>query len=141
MATLYLSLGTNLGDRQSNLDTALTLIGQRIGTIQNRSSVIETEPWGFESPNSFLNMVAQVLTDLKPLDVLKATQEIEKEMGRTSKSDTEGYKDRIIDIDILLYDDMVMDTPELKIPHPLMYSRRFVMEPLSEIAPHLIKTC
>ena len=141
MATLYLSLGTNLGDRQSNLDTALTLIGQRIGTVQNRSSVIETEPWGFESPNRFMNMVAQVLTDLKPLDVLKATQEIEKKMGRTSKSDAEGYKDRIIDIDILLYDDIVMDTPELKIPHPLMYSRRFVMEPLSEIAPHLIKTC
>ena len=141
MATLYLSLGTNLGDRQSNLDTALTLIGQRIGMVHVKSSVIETEPWGFESPNRFMNMVVRVLTELKPLEVLKATQEIEKEMGRASKSDAEGYKDRIIDIDILLYDDVVMDTPELKIPHPLMYKRRFVMDPLSEIAPHLIKTC
>ena len=73
-----------------------------------------------------MNMVAKVLTVLKPLEVLKATQEIEKEMGRTSKSGAEGYKDRIIDIDILLYDDVVMDTPELKIPHPLMYKRRLL---------------
>ena len=141
MATLYLSLGTNLGDRQSNLDTALTLIGQRIGTVQAKSCVIETEPWGFESSNRFLNMAAKVETRLKPMDVLQTTQMIEREMGRTAKSGTDGYQDRIIDIDILLYDDLVMTTPDLTIPHPLMYKRRFVMEPLAEIAPELTKNC
>ena len=140
MATLYLSLGTNLGDRQSNLDTAIALIGQRIGTVSAKSGVMETEPWGFESSNLFLNMAVKVTTELKPLDVLKAAKEIEREMGRTTKSDTDGYQDRIIDIDILLYDDLVMSTPELTIPHPLMRKRRFVMEPLAEIAPELIKT-
>ena len=141
MGTLYLSLGTNLGQRQSNLDTALTLIGQRIGTVQAKSGVIETEPWGFESSNRFLNMAVKVETSLKPMDVLHTTQMIEREMGRTAKSDKDGYQDRIIDIDILLYDDMVMTTPELTIPHPLMYKRRFVMEPLAEIAPELTKNC
>ena len=141
MATLYLSLGTNLGQRQSNLDTALTLIGQRIGTVQAKSGVIETEPWGFESSNRFLNMTVKVETSLKPMDVLHTTQMIEREMGRTAKSDKDGYQDRIIDIDILLYDDIVMTTPELTIPHPLMYKRRFVMEPLAEIAPELTKNC
>ena len=141
MATLYLSLGTNLGQRQSNLDTALTLIGQRIGTVQAKSGVIETEPWGFESSNRFLNMTVKVETSLKPMDVLHTTQMIEREMGRTAKSDKDGYQDRIIDIDILLYDDNVMTTLELTIPHPLMYKRRFVMEPLAEIAPELTKNC
>lgn len=141
MATLYLSLGTNLGDRRKNLETALTLISQRVGTVMARSSVIETEPWGFESQNRFLNMAAKVLTELKPTKVLDTTQAIEREMGRTTKSDAGGYKDRIIDIDILLYDDLVIDTPQLTIPHPHMYERRFVMEPLTEIAPHLKKNC
>lgn len=139
MPTLYLSLGTNLGDRRSNLETALTLIGQKIGTVQVRSGIIETEPWGFESTNRFLNMVAKVLTKLDPLDVLHTAQEIEKQMGRTVKSSNSVYHDRIIDIDILLYDDLVMKTDELTIPHPLMYKRSFVMQPLAEIAPDLVK--
>ena len=133
MATLYLSLGTNLGDRRSNLETAISLIGRRIGTVQAQSSVIETEPWGFQSPNSFLNMAVKVETGLEPEDVLKTAQEIESEMGRTIKTGNDGYHDRIIDIDILLYDDIVMNTPELTIPHPLMYQRQFVMQPLAEI--------
>jgi 2-amino-4-hydroxy-6-hydroxymethyldihydropteridine diphosphokinase len=137
MATLYLSLGTNLGDRRSNLETALTLIGQRIGTVEDVSDVVETEPWGFDSPNSFLNLTAKVITELKPLDVLKTIKKIEKGMGRTSKTGTEGYQDRIIDIDLLLYDELVMESPELTIPHRLMHKRRFVLEPLAEIAPEL----
>lgn len=139
MPTLYLSLGTNLGDRRSNLETALTLIGRRIGTVQDKSGIIETEPWGFESTNRFLNMVAKVQTGLHPLDVLHTTQEIEKQMGRTAKSSNGKYEDRVIDIDILLYDDLVMNTDELTIPHPLMYKRSFVMQPLAEIAPDLVK--
>jgi 2-amino-4-hydroxy-6-hydroxymethyldihydropteridine diphosphokinase len=139
MAQLYLSLGTNLGDRRSNLDTALDLIAREVGIIKARSGVIETEPWGFDSPNSFLNMTVLVQTDLKPLEVLDRTQRIEKDMGRTSKTGTDGYHDRIIDIDILLYDDLTMNTPKLTIPHPRMYQRRFVMEPLAQIAPHIVK--
>lgn len=139
MAALYLSLGTNLGDRQSNLATAISLIGERVGTVQAKSSVIETEPWGFESSNRFLNMVIKVETSMQPLEVLHVTQEIERQLGRSKKSVDGEYHDRLIDIDILLYDNLVMDTPELKIPHPLMYQRRFVTEPLAEIAPDLIK--
>ncbi|MBR4793594.1 MAG: 2-amino-4-hydroxy-6-hydroxymethyldihydropteridine diphosphokinase [Bacteroidaceae bacterium] len=137
MATLYLSLGTNLGDRRSNLETAISLIGRRIGTVQAQSSVFETQPWGFESKNLFLNMAIKVQTGLEPLEVLHTAQAIEKEMGRTAKTGPEGYKDRIIDIDILLYDDLVIDSPELTIPHPHMYQRPFVMEPLAQIAPEL----
>ena len=137
MATLYLSLGTNLGDRQSNLKTALTLIGQKIGTVQAVSGIIETEPWGFESTNRFLNMALAVITELSPMEALKTTQAIEKEMGRVKKSIGSRYSDRIIDIDLIMYDNQVTDIPGLKIPHPLMHLRRFVLEPLSQIAPDL----
>lgn len=138
MATLYLSLGTNLGNRQSNLETALTLIGREVGTVKAVSGVMETEPWGFESANPFLNMAVKVITDQEPTQALLATQGIERQMGRTAKTGVEGYKDRIIDIDLLIYDDLVMDTPTLTIPHKLMHKRRFVLEPLAEIAPDLI---
>ena len=139
MATLYLSLGTNLGDRHKNLSCALELIGREVGTIVSASDIIETEPWGFESSNRFLNMAAKVQTSLQPLEVLHATQEIERSLGRTRKSVDGEYHDRLIDIDILLYDNLVMETPELTIPHPLMYQRQFVMEPLAQIAPELVK--
>jgi len=139
MATLYLSLGTNLGDRRSNLESALSLIGLEIGTVMAQSTVLETEPWGFESPNPFLNMVVKVDTPMKPLDVLHTTQQIERRLGRTSKTGADGYKDRIIDIDILLYDDLVLNTPELTIPHPMMRQRQFVMEPLAQIAPEIVR--
>lgn len=137
MATLYLSLGTNLGDRRSNLETALTHIAREVGTVISSSDVIETEPWGFDSLNSFLNMAVKVETLLQPLEVLHATQDIERQMGRSEKSVNREYKDRLIDIDLLLYDDIVMNTPELTIPHPLMYQREFVMKPLLQIAPEL----
>lgn len=135
MAILYLSIGTNLGRRNSNLETALTLIGERIGTVLAKSDVFETEPWGYDSPNHFLNMAVKVLTQLYPLDALTAAKDIEKEMGRTAKTGAEGYQDRIIDIDILMYDEVIMETPELTIPHKLMHRRRFVLEPLAEIVP------
>ena len=137
MATLYLSLGTNLGNRRSNIKTALEHIGQRIGTVEAVSEIMETEPWGFDSTNSFLNIAAEVHTGLKPEDVLQKAQQIEKEMGRASKTGNDGYQDRVIDIDLLLYDHLVMDTPDLTIPHKLMHKRRFVLEPLTQIAPEL----
>lgn len=137
MGTLYLSLGTNLGDRRSNLKTALALIGQRIGTIEAVSGIIETEPWGYESSNRFLNMAARVNTGLSPQDVLQTAKAIEKEMGRIAKTTKDGYKDRVIDIDLLIYDNLVMESRELTLPHKLMHKRRFVLDPLAEIAPDL----
>ena len=139
MATLYLSLGTNLGDRQKNLTSAMALIGREIGTVVSASDVIETDPWGFDSANRFLNMAAKVQTDLQPLEVLHATQKIEKELGRSHKTVNREYHDRLIDIDILMYDNLIMNTPELTIPHPLMHERDFVMKPLLQIAPELKK--
>ncbi len=137
MPKLYLSLGTNLGDRHKNLSLALELIGSEVGTVLSASDIIETEPWGFDSSNRFLNMAVKVETAMQPLDVLHATQEIERKLGRNHKTVNAEYHDRIIDIDILLYDDLVMDTPELTIPHPRMYEREFVMKPLLQIAPEL----
>ena len=135
MATLYLSIGTNLGNRQSNMETALALIGQKVVTFKAVSGVMETEPWGFKSANKFLNLAVQVNTDLEPMQALLITQGIERQIGRTAKTSVDGYKDRIIDIDLLMYDDLVLDTPDLTIPHKLMHKRRFVLEPLAEIAP------
>jgi len=137
MATLYLSLGTNMGDRQKNLSSALELIGLEVGTVVSESDIMETEPWGFESSNRFLNMVIKVETDLQPIQVLHVTQKIERKLGRMEKSVNGQYHDRPIDIDLLMYDNITMSTPELTLPHPLMRQRRFVMEPLAQIAPEL----
>ncbi len=140
MATLYLSLGTNMGDRPKNLSQAMELIAREVGTVVAASDVIETEPWGFDSGNAFLNMVAKVETELEPIDALHVTQEIEKRLGRSEKSENGVYHDRIIDIDLLMYDDLIMNTPQLTLPHPLMRQRPFVMEPLLQIAPELTRS-
>jgi len=134
---VFLSLGTNLGNKQENLQIAICHITKKVGKVIAQSSVIETEPWGFASENTFLNMVIKVETNLSPLAILKKTQQIEKLMGRTEKTHT-AYQDRIIDIDIILYDDVILDTPELKLPHPLFRQRDFVLKPLCEIAPEYI---
>lgn len=130
---LYLSLGSNLGDREQMLHRAIELIGERIGTVQRVSSFIETEPWGFQSEHPFLNAACMVLTTLSPEQCLKETQKIERELGRTKKSKNGIYHDRPIDIDLLLYDDLKLSTPKLTLPHPHMYERDFVMIPLREI--------
>ena len=131
---VYLGLGSNLGNREENIRKAILLIGERVGTVLRQSSLIETEPWGFESENSFLNGVILVETTFTPRQTLKATQKIERELGRKRKSDSfKKYADRPIDIDILLYDDLTIDESDLKIPHPLMAQRDFVMIPLREI--------
>ena len=140
MATLYLSLGTNLGDRPNNLKSAVELIALQVGTVKAQSDVIETDPWGFESANRFLNMVIKVETDLQPLEALHVTQEIERRLGRREKSMNGQYHDRLIDIDLLIYDDTTMSTPELTLPHPRMYQRDFVMKPLLQIAPELTRS-
>ncbi|WP_281819161.1 2-amino-4-hydroxy-6-hydroxymethyldihydropteridine diphosphokinase [Parabacteroides goldsteinii] len=137
MAIAYLALGTNIGNKRRNMITAAALLAERVGDVLALSGFYETEPWGFQSENTFLNAALQLDTSLSPLEFLKATQEIEIEMGRTQKSNG-AYHDRIIDIDILLYEDLVLQTPELTLPHPLMHERLFVMEPLAEIAPNVI---
>lgn len=105
----------------------------RIGAIKAQSAFLQTAPWGFESKNSFLNAAVRVETDLSPFAVLRTTQDIECHMGRTHKSVGGIYHDRIIDIDILLYDDLHLSTPELTIPHPHINERDFVLIPLSQI--------
>lgn len=135
---VYLGLGSNLGDREAVLLQAIKLIDERVGQVLRRSSFIETEPWGFESANRFLNAAVCCETTLTPREVLQATQQIERDLGKRKRHATKrqkeiNYQDRPIDIDILLYDDLIVDEPDLKIPHPLMHQREFVMRPLNEI--------
>ena len=133
MNKVYLGIGTNLGNKEQNVLRAYELIEQRVGTIVKRSSLYRTEPWGFQSDNEFVNTVICVETELSPRELLKATQAIERQMGRTKKSRGGEYHDRIIDIDILLYGDITINEPDLVIPHPLMKKRDFVTKPLGEI--------
>ena len=137
MATAYLGLGTNVGNKRGNLVTAAALLAERVGDVLALSGFYETEPWGFESENFFLNAAVKLKTSFPPLELLQITQQIEKELGRAEKSNGV-YHDRIIDIDILLYDDEVLQIPGLTLPHPLMHERKFVMDPLSEIAPFVV---
>ena len=130
---VFLGLGSNLGERQANIERAIELISERVGEVIRRSSLIETEPWGFDSENKFLNGVILCETTLTTRQVLRKTQKIERDMGRKKKTSSLQYSDRPIDIDILLYDDLMVDEPDLKIPHPRMQEREFVMIPLKEI--------
>jgi 2-amino-4-hydroxy-6-hydroxymethyldihydropteridine diphosphokinase len=136
MNKVYLGLGTNLGDRKRNLRDAIERIEEHIGKILNSSSVYETAPWGLEAETDFLNMVIEVETALSPTELLKKIFEIESKLGRERTQDR--YSSRIIDIDILFYDDLIVDQKGLKIPHRLIHERRFVLAPLSEIAPDLV---
>ena len=123
---VYFSLGTNLGDKEQNLRLAVQHIEERIGKIVSLSAFYDTAPWGFTSDNAFLNAAVCAETSLPPLEILSITQSVEQEMGRTHKSVNGEYKD------------LILDTPILKLPPPLMQERRFVMEPLAEIAPDVI---
>ena len=143
MAKVYLGLGTNLGDKEQNLRDSVQKIEEQVGKIVSLSAFYVTAPWGFSSDNSFLNAAVCVETKLSPLEVLQETQMIEKELGRTQKSVNRMYSDRLIDIDLLLYEDLVLSVisasgVELTLPHPLMTERDFVMKPLAEIAPGLV---
>ena len=133
MTDIYLSLGSNLGDRHSMLLAAIEALVQRVGPLVAASSFIETEPWGFESDHRFMNAVVHMRTELSPRQLLAATQTIERQLGRTHKSRDGRYADRPIDIDILLYGDVEVNEPDLVIPHPLMHEREFVMWPLKEV--------
>jgi len=135
---VYLGLGSNLGDREQIISSALKLMESELGEVVSVSSFYKTAPVGFESENYFINAACHLRTPLGAREVLTITKRIEQELGRTSKSTGQKYSDRVIDIDILLYDDRVIESENLKVPHPFMHQRSFVLQPLAEIAPQVI---
>ena len=130
----YLSLGTNLGDRLKNLHTATTLLPPKV-ILKLHSSIYETEPWGYSDQPAFLNQILRAETELEPLELLTFLKTIETTMGR---QETFRFGPRLIDLDILFYDDLVMETLQLTIPHPRIAERAFILVPLAEIAPNLL---
>ncbi|MDR2120454.1 MAG: 2-amino-4-hydroxy-6-hydroxymethyldihydropteridine diphosphokinase [Tannerella sp.] len=137
MHIVYLSIGSNIGNRRKHLIAAMARLAERAGEIPVISSLHETEPWGFESANLFLNATLRLDTNLTPAALLEVMKGIENELGRTHKSEGTAYADRIVDIDMLLYDNMIIYSDKLTLPHPRMHLRTFVMRPLAEIAPRL----
>jgi 2-amino-4-hydroxy-6-hydroxymethyldihydropteridine diphosphokinase len=135
MCNVILSLGSNLGNRLNNITFALKYINEKIGKILSISSIYETEPVGFQSNDNFYNLCVLVETALSPLDILMTTQNIEMEAGRMKKSNNNVYQSRVLDIDIILMDEIEVNTDNLTIPHPQLSKRKFVLVPLSEICP------
>lgn len=137
MARIYLGLGSNLGEKEVYLHKAIEQIEKQIGPLVARSVFFVSEPWGFESINTFVNACVAAETTIDPKACLRLIKGIEEALGRPNKASGE-YSDRVIDVDILFYDNWVMEEPELIIPHPLLHQRMFVLKPLSEIAPELV---
>lgn len=135
MPTAYIGIGSNLGDREDNCERAIKLLEAGDIKVEKRSSMIETEPWGAEDQPKFINMAVEIETDLEPVELLSLLKKIECEIGRRP---AERWGPRIIDLDILLYDDLIIKMPKLEIPHPHIAEREFVLKPLSEIAPDKI---
>ena len=134
MPVVYLGLGSNLGDRRANLKAAATGLPPAAAIIR-ASGVYETEPWGYLDQPAFLNQVLETETSLSPLDLLAALKRLEASLGRQA---TFRYGPRLIDLDILLYDQLVLNQPDLIIPHPQLAQRAFTLVPLAELAPDLI---
>jgi len=135
MATVYIGIGSNLGEREENCRNAIKLLIESGIKVLRQSSKIETEPWGVTDQPDFINMAIMVETDQKPLALLHLLKNIETDAGRRP---TTRWGPRLIDLDILLYDDLILNTPELEIPHPMMCDREFVLKPLAEIGPDVI---
>ena len=131
MIEVVLALGSNIGDKVQNIEAAYTLIANEIGIITKKSSFLKNPSVGFESQNEFVNTCIKVETKLSCNDVLKSLQSIEKRMGRVKT--THIYEDRIIDIDIIFFGDLIINQPNLKIPHPRYHERSFVLQPLEEL--------
>jgi len=132
--TVYIALGTNLGERLANLRKAIESMPPKI-TVLAESHVYETPPWGFEDQPAFLNLVVKAETELEPEPLLKYLKQLEVELGREQNF---RWGPRLIDLDILFYDDLVLDSPPLAIPHPRLHERAFVLVPLADVAPDLI---
>ena len=136
MNTVFLSIGTNIGERKKNLKQAIKMIETKVGFVKALSSVYETEPWEMATNNLFFNMVFEIETALNPQTLLQTLLSLEDKMGRSRENS--GYSSRIIDIDILFFNDLIISDKNLVIPHPLIAHRRFVLVPLAEIAFQLI---
>lgn len=134
MHTAYLGLGSNLGDRLANLRAAVKALAPQVEVLA-QSAVYETPPWGVENQPAFLNMTVKGQTDLDPMQLRDQVKKIERELGREPQYH---WGPRLIDIDILFYDDLIVDTPGLVIPHPFVHKRGFVLLPLETIAPDLV---
>jgi len=132
MAVAYIGIGSNIGKREENCLHAIELLQRRGIIVKKRSAMYETEPWGIKEQPRFINMAVEIETRLEPKDLLGVFKEIEKGMGR---KESVRWGPRIIDLDILLFEDMVLKEEDLEIPHPLMHERDFVLRPLCEIAP------
>lgn len=136
MHQVFLGTGGNTGNKQENFDKVYTFIKNELGDIIQPSSVYETSPWGFESKDNFWNQVLRIETTLSPEELLLKIAEIETSFGRNREN--EGYSSREMDIDILYFDDEIINTEKLTIPHPLLHKRLFVLVPLAEIAPDFV---
>ena len=134
---VIIGLGSNMGDRFVYLSRALALLREEAGVINAASSVWETEPWGFEADEHFLNMVVVLQTNMQPGQLMQLFRSLEGRMGRKHNQGGR-YKSRIIDIDILLWENRVISMPGLEVPHPRLADRRFVLEPLNEVAPKAV---
>lgn len=134
---VFIGLGSNMGDREARLKQAIADLKRRAGAVVQESSVIETAPWGFEAEQHFLNQVLELRTPLEPLPLMKELLDIESDMGRI-RSEEPRYSSRPIDLDLLFYGDRVINLLELKVPHPLLEEREFVLKPMAEIAPDFI---
>ena len=135
LKTVYLLLGSNLGNRKEILDKAIELLNQKVGEIILQSKDYETKPWGVTDQPDFLNLAIAIHTNLNPLEILEQTQSIENQLGRVRK---EKWGARLIDIDLMFYENEIIDEPNLKIPHPLIQERDFALIPLAEITPDLV---
>ena len=135
--TAFLGIGSNTGDRLLHIEKALELLQQEAGRIVKISNIYETEPWGFQSENSFINLVLTIETSLVPVELLRICKQIEKKAGR-KKTAASGYQNRPLDIDILFYENRILKTAALTIPHPLIQERLFVLQPLCDIAPDFV---
>lgn len=134
MPKVYLLLGADIGNKRATFAKAKQLVGERIGRMVRMSSLYESEAWGFESDTTFLNQVLEVDTSLSPVELLGELQKIEVELGRVRSGS--GYESRLIDIDILFYDSLVVNTSALAIPHPHLHKRMFTLMPLNELIPY-----
>ncbi len=137
MAKVILSLGSNLPDRKENLLYALKKIDENVGKILKISSIYQTDPWGFEAENRFLNMAIMVDTNFSPHGLIKQLNSIEKNAGRTKKTSTH-YESRPLDIDIIFYDEEIYYDKDLQIPHKHAHKRKFVLIPIAEICPNFV---
>lgn len=135
MNTVYLLIGGNVGNVRETFRNAIAAIGQKTGMVKKKSSLYETAAWGMENQPAFLNQALEVATEFSAREMLEKVLYIEQELGRTRD---EKFGPRIIDIDILFFNNEMIDEPDLKVPHPLLHKRNFVLYPLSEIAPELV---